>query len=163
MQELDEQEGQENEFVDGEDDSGISFAEQEFINYCEANGLDYEEAAMDEDEAKDFRKIKRHFTRAVDEKRITVDGTALIYTVSNRSPKTAAGKTLAGSQFTIRRPNGRAMLAMDGYKDTQQMNKLEAYMAAICGIEKRDIGMIAALDKTDHQLIQDIAILFLTD
>jgi hypothetical protein len=143
---------------DEDDGSGISFAEQEFINWCEANGIDHEEAAMDEDEAKDFKKIKRHFTQAVDEKRLTVDGNNIIYTVSSRS----TSKTVAGKQFTIRRPNGRAMLAMDGYKDTQQMNKLEAFMAAICGIEKRDIGQISALDHQDHQFIQDVAVLFLT-
>jgi hypothetical protein len=140
-----------------DDDSGISFAEQEFINWCEANDLDHEVAAIDEDEARDFRKIKRHFTQAVDKKRLIIDGNNIIYTVSSRSPKAVAGK-----QFTIRRPNGRAMLAMDGYKDTQQMNKLEAFMAALCGIEKRDIGQISSLDHQDHQFIQDVAVLFLT-
>jgi hypothetical protein len=153
-----EDEELENQDTELDENSGISFAEQEFINWCEANGLDHEEAAMDEDEAKDFRKIKRHFTQAVDEKRLVVDGNNIIYTVSSRS----TSKTVAGKQFTIRRPNGRAMLAMDGYKDTQQMNKLEAFMAAICGIEKRDIGQISALDHQDHQFIQDVAVLFLT-
>jgi hypothetical protein len=158
MQDQEELEDQEIRNVRAEeDDSGLSFAEQEFFNWCDANRIDREEAAMDEDDAKNFRKIKRHFTDAVDEKRLMIDGKNIAYTISDMSPKAVAGK-----QFTIRRPNGRALLAMDGYKDTQQMNKLEAFMAAICGIEKRDIGDVTKLDNLDHQLIQDIAILFLT-
>jgi hypothetical protein len=155
MMDQEELEGQE-EIENAEDENGISFAEQEFFNWCDANRIDHEAAAMDEDDAKSFHKIKRHFTDAVDERRIVIDGKNIIYTISDMSPKLMAGK-----QFTIRRPNGRALLAMDGYKDTQQMSKLEAFMAAICGIEKRDIRDITGLDSLDHQFIQDIAILFL--
>jgi hypothetical protein len=134
-----------------------TFAEQEFVNYCEANEIDHDEAAMDADERKDFLRIKRHFTTAVEEKRLIVDGDKLIYTISDRSPK-----NLAGTKLTISRPNGRAMLAMDGYKDTQQVNKLQAFMAAISGTKKYDIGNIAGLDNKDYQFIQDIAVLLLT-
>jgi hypothetical protein len=158
MQDQEKREDQETENARAEeDDSGLTFAEQEFFTWCDSNRIDHEEDAMDEDDAKNFRKIKRHFTDAVDDKRLIIDGKDIVYTISDMSPKRMAGK-----QFTIRRPNGRALLAMDGYKDTQQMTKLNAFMAAICGIEKRDIGDIAGLDNLDHQFIQDIAVLFLT-
>jgi len=154
-----ELENQDDDFDNEEEaeEEESSFAEQEFNNYCEANELDHDEAAMEEDERKDFLRIKRRFMKAVDDKRIVVDGEKLIYTISDRSPQDTRG-----TKITLRRPNGRAMLSMDGYKDTQQMNKLQAFMAAIAGIQKRDISKIASLDKKDLDIIQDIAILFLT-
>ena len=140
-----------------DDDSGISFEEQEFINYCKANDFDCDEDGMDADDRKDFVKIKKRFMQAVAEKRLVVDGENVIYTVSKRTPK------LAGTEITISRPNGRTLLAMDGHKDTQQQIKLQNYMAALCRIPRNDIHKITSLDKKDHQIIQDIAILFLTE
>jgi hypothetical protein len=140
------------------DDSDLTFEEQEFLNYCEANEFDHDENAMDDDDRKDFVKIKKRFMKAVAEKRIVVDGDKLIYTVSERSPK-----DMVGTKLTISRPNGRTLLAMDGYRDTQQQNKLAAYIAALCRIDRRDIHKITSLDKKDNQLIQDIAVLFLTE
>jgi len=138
-------------------DGGMTLAEQEFIAYCEANEFDYDEAGMDEDNRRDFVRIKKRFMKAIAEKRLVIDGCKIIYTVSDRSKETA------GTKFTISRPNGRALLAMDGHKDTQQQTKLMNYMAALCGIPKHDIGKISSLDKKDYQLIQDVAILFLTE
>jgi hypothetical protein len=40
---------------------------------------------------------------------------------------------------------------------------LQAFIAAITGTQKRDIQNIANLDKKDYQILQDVAILFLTD
>ncbi|MCL2093820.1 MAG: hypothetical protein FWH12_06460 [Treponema sp.] len=140
------------------DDSGFSFEEQEFRSYCEANEFDYDELGMDEDSRRDFVKIKKRFMKAVKEKRIVVDGEKIIYTVSDRSPK-----DMAGTKLTISRPNGRTLLAMDGHKDTQQQTKLMSYMAALCRIPRNEISKISSLDKKDHQIIQDVAILFLTE
>jgi len=53
-------------------------------------------------------------------------------------------------------------LAMNGYKDSQQPSKLLAYMAALCNMSKTEIHKISGLDIKDHQIIQDVAILFLT-
>jgi hypothetical protein len=131
------------------------FEEQEFNNWCDANDIDHSIDGMDEDDRKSFEKMKRHFAAAIKEKRLVVDGNKIIYTVSDRSPN-------AGTQLTITYPNGRAMLAMDGYKDNQQQQKLQAFIAAISGVQKRDIQTIAALGKKDYQLLQEIAILFLT-
>jgi len=138
------------------DNSGTSLAEQEFAAYCEANEIDCDESTMDEDALKDFAKIKKRFIRAITEKRLVVNGCKIEYTVSDKS----AG--MAGKKITIGRPTGRAMLAMNGFKDTQQSSKLLAYMAALCNISKTEIHMISGLDIKDHQIIQDVAILFLT-
>jgi hypothetical protein len=133
-----------------------SFEEQEFYNWCDANDIDRAVDGMDDDDRKNFEKIKRHFTGAIRDKRLIVDGDKFTYTVSSRSPN-------PGHQFKVSRPNGRAMLAMDGYKETQQQQKLQAFIAAISGTAKRDIQTIAELDKKDYQILMDVAVLFLTE
>jgi hypothetical protein len=132
-----------------------TFEEQEFYNWCDANDIDRAADGMDEDDRKSFEKVKRHFAAAITEQRLVIDGDHFVYTVSERSPN-------AGDKFTVRRPNGRAMLAMDGFKENQQNQKLIAFIAAISGVEKRDIVKISALDNKDYKVLQDAAILFLT-
>jgi hypothetical protein len=141
---------------DDAENTETSFEEQEFYNWCDANDIDRAVDGKDEDDRKSFEKIKRHFTAAVKEGRLVADGNKIVYTVSDHSPN-------AGTKLTITYPNGRAMLAMDGYKDNQQQQKLQAFIAAISGIQKRDIQIIATLGKKDYQLLADIAILFLTE
>jgi hypothetical protein len=134
---------------------GISFERQEFYNWCDANDIDRNVEAMDEDDRKGFERIARHFCEAVKEKRIIVDGDNFTYTVSKRSK-------YAGEKFTVTRPNGRAMLAMDGFKETAIHQRIQAFMAAICGVEKRDIEKISSLDNKDYRVLQGVTILFLT-
>jgi len=152
--ENDDFEAQSGAGTNGEGD--ISLAEQEFIAYCEANELDCNEEGMDEDTLRDFLKIKKRFVRAITEKRLVVNGRKIEYTISDMS----AG--MVGQKITIGRPSGRSMLAMDGLKDNQQSSKLLAYMASLCNMSKTEHHKISGLDKKDHQIIQDVAILFLT-
>jgi hypothetical protein len=142
--------------INNEPAADISFEKQEFFNWCDANDIDHATEGMDDDTRKDFVKIERHFTTAIKEKRLTVDGDKFIYTVSEKSPN-------AGEKLTVRRPNGRAMLAMDGFKENAQNQKLQSFIAAICGVEKRDISKISQLDSKDYKVLQDTAVLFLTD
>jgi len=148
-----------NEIDDVENVSGaeMSFEEQEFKNYCEANDFDCNEEGMDEDTRRDFIKFKKRFTRAVAEKRIVIDGDRMEYTVSEKS------KEMAGQKLNICPPNGRALLAMDGYKDNQQQNKLLAYIAALCKIPRNEINKISSLDRRDYQFLTGVATLFLTE
>jgi hypothetical protein len=150
-----EQDEQETSSETETEESEITFEEQEFYNWCDANDIDRGIDGMDDDDRKSFLKIKRHFTAAIKEKRLIVDGDHFTYTVSERSPN-------AGQKLAVKRPNGRAMLAMDGYKENHQNQKLIAFIAAISGVEKRDISEISALDDKDYKVLQDVAILFLT-
>jgi hypothetical protein len=134
------------------DGKAKSLGDQEFCNWCDANEIDRAVEDMEEEDHKDFLKIKRRFAKAVDEKRVVVDGTTIKYTVS-RFSKNAAGQVL-----TITRPTGRDFIAMDGHKETQQMQKFNAFLASIAGTEK---SVIARLDIKDRQFIQDIGTLFL--
>ena len=134
----------------------ITFEQQEFFNWCDANDIDHAKEGMDDDDRKSFQKMERHFTTAIKEGRIIFDGDNFIYTVSKKSPN-------AGEKFTVKRPNGRAMLAMDGYKENASNQKLQAFIAAMCDIKKSDISKISSLDNKDLKVLQDVAILFLTD
>jgi len=133
-------------------DGGISFEESEFIAYCGANEIDCDEAEMGEESRKDFEKIKQRFMKAVSEKRLVADGTKLVYTVSKFSET-------AGEKLAISRPRGRDLMAMDGFKDTQQAHKFNAFLASLAG---KDKSYIARLDIKDRQFLQDVGILFLT-
>jgi indole-3-glycerol phosphate synthase len=130
----------------------ISFEVQEFFNWCDANDIDREVDDMDDEDRKSFNKIKNHFVKAIKEKRLTIDGTNIVYTVSRFSPS-------AGQSITISRPTGKDFLAMDGFKETQQMQKFNAFCASIAGEEK---SFVSKLDVFDRQLIQDIGTLFIT-
>ena len=130
-----------------------SLAEQEFINYCEANEIAYAEEDMDDESRADFAKIKKRFMKAVNAKRLVIDGTKLTYTVSKFS------EGAAGDKLIISRPIGKDFIAMDGMKETQAMSKFNAFIASISGKEK---SYIAKLDVLDRQFLQDIGTLFLT-
>jgi hypothetical protein len=130
----------------------ISLAEQEFSNYCEANGFEHEEDDMNDDDKKNFIKIKKRFIKAVDEGRLVVDGTNLIYTVSARS------EFMGGKKITVRRPIGKDFLSMDGFKDTHSMVKFQSFIASFCDIKGSDV---AKLDIADRQFLQDVGTLFL--
>jgi hypothetical protein len=129
-------------------------AEQEFSNYCAANRFDADESAMSDEDKADFLPIKNRFVEATMAGRVTVDGKKVVYTISDESP---AG--FSGDKVTVIRPNGAAMMAMDGYKDTQNIRKLQAFMSAIVG---KEIQYFAKLDIEDWMFFQGIATLFLS-
>jgi hypothetical protein len=130
----------------------ITLAEQEFINFCEANEIDHDELSMDDDDRKNFAEIKKRFMKAVNQKRLVVDGTKLIYTISRFSEK-------AGETLTLSRPTGKDFFAMDGFKETQKMQQFNGFVSSIAGKEK---SYVSRLDVKDRQFLQDIATLFIT-
>jgi tRNA(Ile)-lysidine synthase TilS/MesJ len=135
-----------------EEEKELSLAEQEVINYCEANGFEHEEEDMNDEDKSDFIKIKKRFIKTIDDGRLVVDGENLIYTVSERS------SSMAGKKITIRRPIGKDFLSMDGFKETQSMVKFQSFLASFCDIKGSDI---ARLDLLDRKFLQDIGALFL--
>jgi hypothetical protein len=128
------------------------FAEREFRAWCGANDIDCAEEDMGEEDRAGFVKIKKRFCRAITEKRLVTDGVKLVYKVSSQSPQ-------AGEEITVRRPTGKDLIAMDGFKDTQQMQKMQAFIASVCGKER---SFVARLDGRDYRFLQDAATLFLT-
>jgi len=140
--------------VENIDETG--FAEQEFYNWCLMNDLDCDTENMSEDETKFFEKAKKRFARAINEKRLIINGAVLEYTISERSEG-------AGEKLTIQPPKGRAWAMMDNAKEKAGIHKLQLFMCALCGIAPRDIAKITRLCGQDYRLLQDIAALFLAD
>jgi hypothetical protein len=133
-------------------DEELDFAEREFRAWCETNDIDCAEEDMDEETRADFARIKKRFCSCLREKRLVTNGVKLAYKVSALS-------TAAGEEIVIHRPTGKDLMAMDGWKETHQMQKMQSFIASIC---RREKSFIARLDGKDYRLLQDIAVLFLT-
>jgi len=130
-------------------------SEREFERYCEANDIDFDTAAMDEDEKKDFEKIKKRFVKVSMQGRVHVDGTDLKYIVSKFSPSGFSGR-----EITIKRSGGQSYMGMDNYKDTQTVHKMNGFLSAMTG---QEVSFFAKIDGSDWAFFRDIATLFLVD
>ncbi|GHU66639.1 hypothetical protein FACS189447_07920 [Spirochaetia bacterium] len=129
-------------------------AENEFIIYCENNGIEYEEAGMNDDEKESFADIKKRFIKHCKQGRVEVDGTTLKYVVSKLSPDGIAGETIK-----ITRPSGAAFVGMDTFKDRESVHKLHGFMSAMTG---KEVKYFSKLDISDWKFFQAVASLFLS-
>jgi hypothetical protein len=128
-------------------------AEAEFSRYCSANGIDCNEEDMTEDDRKSFAPIKKRFIKVCQQGRVEVDGTSIVYTISDISP------FAAGDRVTINRPTGRSGIVMDDFKEGQSLHKLQAFISAISG---KEIAYFSKIDIEDWSFFRDIATLFLS-
>lgn len=137
-----------------EDKISQEAAEAEFISYCEANDIDHDELAMDEDDKKNFLPIKKRFIKACRQGRVmVVNGMKLEYTISKISPFDAEGKV------TINRPTGQAFIGMDGFKEQQSIHKLQGFISAMTG---KEVAYFSKIDIEDWLFFRNIATLFLS-
>jgi hypothetical protein len=128
-------------------------AENEFITYCDNNGIEHDEKDMNEDEIKSFNDIKKQFVKACMAGRAEVEGTSIKYTISNFSQDGFKGEVVV-----IKRPSGHAFTAMDDCKDNQNVRRMLAFVSAMTG---RDIKYFSKIDTMDWRFFQSIALLFL--
>jgi hypothetical protein len=128
-------------------------AEAEFAAFCEANDIDCDEDGMTDEDKADFEPIKRRFITACMRGRIIVDGGEITYTPSDFTVKEFR------DPVEIKRPNGHAFIAMDGYKETQSIHKLHGFVSAMTGQETKYFSKI---DHSDWLFFRDIATLFLS-
>ena len=130
-------------------------AEAEFERYCEANDIDCDIDGMSDEDRKGFEPIKKRFVKACMQGRVKVNGTELIYTVSDFSPSPFRGEEVA-----IKRSGGKSFMEMDNYKETQSIRKMNGFMSAMTGKEPI---FFAKIDGKDWLFFKDIATLFLVD
>ena len=130
-------------------------AEAEFERYCNANDLDCDMDNMNDDEKKDFEPMRKRFVKACMQGRVKVDGTDLIYTISDFTQPPFRGR-----EVTIKRCDGKSYMGMDNYKDMQSVRRLHAILAEMTG---QEIGFFAKLDSKDWKFFKDIATLFLVE
>lgn len=129
-------------------------AEKEFNTFCENNGIEYDMAAMNEDEADSFKDIKNRFVKACMAGRVEVDGRSIKYTISNFSPD-----GFKGNVVTINRPAGQSFSAMDDFKDNQGQKRTMAFCSAMTG---KDVKYFSKIDIIDYRFFSDAATLFLS-
>ena len=128
-------------------------AETEFNTFCDNNEIEHDEAAMSDEEKDAFSAIKKRFIKACVDGRVEVDGTSLKYTISKFAPEGFRGDVL-----TLKRPDGHAFAAMDGFSDSKSVTRLVAFMSAMAG---RETKYFSKIDSSDWKFIQDISSLFL--
>jgi hypothetical protein len=128
-------------------------AEAEFVSFCEANDIDCDMDGMTDEDKADFEPIKKRFIAACCQGRITVDGGKITYTPSNFT------KAEFRNPVEIKRPDGHAFMAMDGYKETQSIHKLHGFLSAMTG---QEIVYFSKIDGGDWLFFRDIGTLFLS-
>lgn len=74
------------------------------------------------------------------------------YTISKKSPP-----GFAGERITLKTPTGAAYMAMDTYKEQQNVHKTMAIMSAITG---KDVSWFARLSNNDYKVINYIVSFF---
>jgi hypothetical protein len=128
-------------------------AEAEFDSFCELNDIDCDMDGMTDEDKADFEPIKRRFVTACMRGRVAVDGGKIIYTPSDFTVKEFR------DPVEIKRPDGHAFMAMDGYKDTQSIHKLHGFLSAMTG---QEIKYFSKIDHSDWLFFRDIGTLFLS-
>lgn len=128
--------------------------EKEFIQWCDENGVDYDETAMNDESLVGFKKNKQTILKACKEGRLVFDGGCIEYTVSNKSPEGFSGTVLK-----IGQPSGRIFTATDGYKETELFKKQVSIMSALTG---KDLKFFDKLHAIDFRVLQAVVLFFLT-
>lgn len=127
-------------------------AEKEFERWADSMGLDF---CGTEKEMAAIKSLKGAVVRAFMRGALVLDDDgSLEYTVSDKSPE-----GIAGDKVKIGEMNGRVWLAMDGYKETEQMHKLASAASALTG---KDISWFGKLSGKDFNFFTGVVGLFMS-
>ena len=113
-----------------------------------------EDDELSEEEIKSFKINKNTLVRAVKEGRLTFnDDDTAEYTISQKS-----AEGYRGNKLNIALPTGRFWTATDGYKDNQNMKKLQSCVSVLTG---KDIGYFQNIFAGDWKVLQAVVIFFM--
>lgn len=130
-------------------------ANKDFENWADVLGIEYDTDGMNADEKADFERIKAPIIKAIVDGRCVVDGNSLEYKIKT----CAAAEGLAGRNVKIGAPSGAIYSGMDGYKETQNVHRLNGAMSAMTGL---DVGIFPKLDLRDYSFFKAVVQLFLS-
>ena len=130
-------------------------ANRDFESWADALGIEYDTDGMNAEEKADFERIKAPIIKAIVDGRCVVDGNSLEYTIKT----CAAAEGLAGRNVKIGAPSGAIYSGMDGYKETQNVHRLNGAMSAMTGL---DVGIFPKLDLRDYSFFKAVVQLFLS-
>lgn len=130
-------------------------ANRDFESWADALGIEYDMDGMNTEEKSDFERLKSPIIKAIVDGRCVVDGNSLEYTIKT----CAAAEGLAGRNVKIGAPSGAIYSGMDGYKETQNVHRLNGAMSAMTGL---DVGIFPKLDLRDYSFFKAVVQLFLS-
>ena len=130
-------------------------ANKDFESWADALGIEYDTDGMNAEEKADFERVKAPIIKAIVDGRCVVDGNSLEYTIKT----CAAAEGLAGRNVKIGAPSGAIYSGMDGYKETQNVHRLNGAMSAMTGL---DVGIFPKLDIRDYSFFKAVVQLFLS-
>ena len=130
-------------------------ANKDFESWADALGIEYDIDGMNAEEKADFERIKAPIIKAIVDGRCVVDGNVLEYTIKS----CVAAEGLAGRNVKIGVPSGAIYTGMDGYKETQNVHRLNGAMSAMTGL---DVGIFPKLDLRDYSFFKAVVQLFLS-
>ena len=130
-------------------------ANRDFESWADALGIEYDMDGMNTEEKSDFERLKAPIIKAIVDGRCVVDGNSIEYTIKN----CAAAEGLVGRNVKIGAPSGAIYSGMDGYKETQNVRRLNGAMSAMTGL---DVGIFPKLDLRDYSFFKAVVQLFLS-
>jgi len=123
----------------------------EFNKFVDLWDIDGDTEEMDDDDRAGFEDQARRIVRAIRKGRACVeDDGALGYTLID--------EVNGVSTIKLKIPRGASYMAMDRYKDRQNMHKLMAYMADMSG---QPVKLFSNMDGRDMKFCMAVVTLFL--
>ena len=133
----------------------LETANEEFEKICDSWEIDIDEVSMDHEEKVDIKGIKAKIIKAIRLGRLVYnDNEIMTYIVSNKSDD------LGGKELTIKRPKGKALTAMDQFKEQAGVTKGYAFLASMIS---QPIQFLNNLDGIDVKPLLALSTLFLSD
>lgn len=125
---------------------------EEVKRWAEANDIDLMVKSKDGEDVFDAAVPK--LVKCVQQGRLVVnDEDGIEYTISNKSPE-----GVAGEKIVLTAPTTAGYMAMDKYKDKENIHKMLALAAAMTG---KDVAWFAKLHNTDYKVITIIVNFFI--
>lgn len=130
-------------------------ANRDFESWADLVHIDYDTDGMNEEDKKGFEPLKKTIIKAIENGTCIVNGDTLEYTI--KTCRKAEG--LIGKKIVIEPPAGNFYTGMDGFKETQNVHRMNGAMSAMTGL---DIGIFPKLDIWDYSFFKAVANLFLS-
>jgi len=130
----------------------LKTAEAEFLRFVEAWDIDADLEDMEVEDQKSFEDQKRRIVKAIKKGRaiISDDGKTVEYKLLE--------PVHDHTSIKMKIPRGSSFMAMDRYKEKQQIHKMNAFMASSSGLP---VQVFSNMDGRDLKFCMGIALLFL--
>lgn len=113
-------------------------AEADFCRFADEMDIDTDVNEMNEETKEGFEQQKSQIVRAIQRGTLVVN--------ENAEPVFTPSRSVNPNPITFTMPTGAALMAMDRKKKSEDMGKMYAAMAEICGVPVKTFAMMAMPD-----------------